>query len=75
MLLRLLPERPGALLVPAGLGVAAVRLAAAALRPPPWALTLVVVLAATAVRTESFARHARLGQPFPTPYLTTTEAP
>jgi low temperature requirement protein LtrA len=65
LLLRLLPERPGARLVPLGLAVAAaVGLATAALRPPPWALTLVVVLALTAVWTESFVRHARLGQPF-----------
>jgi low temperature requirement protein LtrA len=64
-LLRLLPERPGARLVPAGLVVAAVvSVTAAALRPPPWALTLVLLLALTAVWAESFARHARLGEPF-----------
>jgi len=64
-LLRLLPERPGARLVPAGLiGAAALAVVAAALRPPPWVLTLVLLLALTAVWTESFVRHARLGEPF-----------
>jgi hypothetical protein len=65
LLLRLLPERPGARLVPATLCAAAVVcLVAAALRPPPWALTLVLVLVLTAVWTESFVRHARSGLPF-----------
>jgi low temperature requirement protein LtrA len=64
-LLRLLPERRGARLVPAGLLAAAVlSVIAAALRPPPWVLTLVLLLALTAVWTESFVRHARLGEPF-----------
>lgn len=64
-LLRLLPERRGARLVPAGLLAAALlSVIATALRPPPWALTLVLLLALTAVWTESFVRHARLGQPF-----------
>lgn len=65
MLLELLPERRGARLVPAGLvAVALIAVAAAALQPPPWPLTLVLVLALTAVWTESFVRHARLGEPF-----------
>ena len=64
-LLRLVPERSGARLVPTGLVAAAlVSVIAAALRPPPWALTLVLLLAHTAVWTESFVRHARLGEPF-----------
>ena len=64
-LLRLLPERRGARLVPTGLVAAAlVSVIAAALRPPPWALALVLLLAHTTVWTESFARHARLGEPF-----------
>jgi hypothetical protein len=64
-LLRLLPDRRGARLVPAGLlGAALLSIIATALRPPPWALTLVLLLALTAVWTESFVRHARLGQPF-----------
>ena len=67
-LLRLLPERPGARLVPAGLlGAAALSIGAAALRPPPWVLTLMLLLALTAVWTESFVRHARLGEPFVDP--------
>lgn len=67
-LLRLLPERPGARLVPAGFVVAAVfALGAAALRPAPWLLTLLLVLALSAVWAESFARHARLGDPFLAP--------
>ncbi len=67
-LLRLLPERPGVRLVPAGLlGAAALSIGAAALRPPPWVLTLVLLLALTAVWTESFVRHARLGAPFVDP--------
>jgi low temperature requirement protein LtrA len=64
-LIRLLPERRGDRLVPTGLVAAAlVSVIAAALRPPPWALTLVLLLALTAVWTESFVRHARLGEPF-----------
>ena len=64
-LLRLGPERSGARLVPTGLVAAAlVSVIAAALRPPPWALTLVLLLAHTAVWTESVVRHARLGVPF-----------
>ena len=64
-LLRLLPERRGARLVPTGLVAAAlVSVIAAALRPPPWALALVLLLALTTVWTESFVRHARLGEPF-----------
>lgn len=67
VLLRLLPERRGAQLVPVGLIVAAVvAVAAAALQPAPWVLTLVLVLALTAVWGESFVRHARLGEPFST---------
>jgi len=67
-LLRLLPERPGARAVPAGLlGAAALSIGAAALRPPPWVLILVLLLALTAVWTESFVRHARLGEPFVDP--------
>ncbi len=67
-LLRLLPERPSARLVPAGLlGAAALSIGAAALRPPPWVLILVLLLALTAVWTESFVRHARLGEPFVDP--------
>jgi low temperature requirement protein LtrA len=62
---RLLPERRGARLVPAGLLAGAlVSLVAAALRPPPWLLPLVLLLALTAVWPESFVRHARLGAPF-----------
>ena len=65
LLLRLLPERRGARLVPAGLVAAAlVSVIATALRPPPWVLTLVLLLVLTAVWTESFVRHARLGEPF-----------
>jgi low temperature requirement protein LtrA len=68
LLLRLLPERPGARLVPAGLVAAGlVALGAAALAPPPWVMALVLVLLLTAVWTESFVRHARLGQPFVDP--------
>src|SRR3954452_23651505 len=64
-LLRLLPERRGARLVPAGLLVAAhLSVIATAVRPPPWALTLVLLLALTAIWIESFVRHARLGEPF-----------
>jgi hypothetical protein len=62
---RLLPERRGARLVPMGLlGAALVSVIATALRPPPWVLTLVLLLALTAVWAESFVRHARLGEPF-----------
>jgi low temperature requirement protein LtrA len=65
VLLQLLPERRGARLVPAGLVAAAlVAVVTAALRPRPWALALVLLLALTAVWTESFVRHARLGEPF-----------
>jgi len=64
-LLRVLPERAGARLVPHSLVVAAlVAVGAAAVRPRPWILTLVLVLVLTAVWVESFARHARLGEPF-----------
>ena len=49
------------------LGAAALSIGAAALRPPPWVLILVLLLALTAVWTESFVRHARLGEPFVEP--------
>jgi low temperature requirement protein LtrA len=66
MLLRLLPQRRGARLVPASLVAAALIAAgAAALALRPWALALVLVLVLSAVWTESFVRHARLGEPFP----------
>lgn len=64
-LLRVLPERPGNRLVPLGFVVAAVvAVAAAAWRPAPWLLVLVLVLALSLAWTESFVRHARLGEPF-----------
>ncbi|MEZ5192159.1 MAG: low temperature requirement protein A [Nocardioides sp.] len=64
-LMRLLPERRGARLVPVSLlGAAVVALAAAAWAPSPWLLALVLVAALTAVWVESFVRHARLGDPF-----------
>lgn len=67
-LLRLLPERPGARLVPAGfLAAAAVSVGAAALRPAPWLLALVLVGVLSVVWWESFVRHARLGEPFVAP--------
>jgi low temperature requirement protein LtrA len=66
MLLQLLPHRRGARLVPASLIAAAlIAVGAAALALRPWALALVLVLVLTAVWTQSFVRHARLGEPFP----------
>ncbi len=64
-LVTLLPERAGVRRVPLSLvGAAALAVGAAAWQPQPWLLALVLVLALSGVWIESFARHARLGDPF-----------
>jgi low temperature requirement protein LtrA len=61
----LMPERPGAALVPYSLGAAAlVSLAAAAVHPAPWLLAATLLVLLMLVWTEAFVRHARLGEPF-----------
>lgn len=68
-LMLLLDARPGARLVPTSLaGAAALALLAAAVRPAPWLLALVLVVLLSAVWTESFVRHALLGEPFVEPH-------
>jgi low temperature requirement protein LtrA len=61
----LMPDRPGAALVPYSLGAAAlVSLVVAALHPPPWLLATTLLALLALVWTEAFVRHARLGEPF-----------
>jgi low temperature requirement protein LtrA len=61
----LMPERPGARLVPSSLVAAALlSLVTAALHPRPWLLAAVLLLLLTLVWGEAFVRHARLGEPF-----------
>lgn len=65
VIVSLMPERPGARLVPVSLSVAAlVALAASAAQPRPALLAGILVVLLTLVWVESFVRHARLGQPF-----------
>ena len=61
----LMPERPGARLVPFSLATAALlALVAAALHPRPWLLAAALLVLLTLVWVEAFVRHARLGEPF-----------
>jgi low temperature requirement protein LtrA len=65
VLVSLMPERPGAALVPYTLLAAALAsLVAAALHPRPWVLAATLLALLTAVWVEAFVRHARLGDPF-----------
>jgi low temperature requirement protein LtrA len=65
VIVSLMPERPGARLVPYSLVAAALAaLAAAAVHPRPWLLATVLVVLLSLVWVESFVRHARLGEPF-----------
>jgi low temperature requirement protein LtrA len=59
------PQRPGATLVPYSLVAAALAaLVAAAAHPPPWLLAAVLFTLLSLVWIEAFTRHARLGDPF-----------
>jgi low temperature requirement protein LtrA len=65
VIVALMPERPGARLVPYTLAAAAVAaLVAAALHPRPWVLAATLLALLTLVWVEAFVRHARLGEPF-----------
>jgi low temperature requirement protein LtrA len=65
VIVSLIPERPGARLVPHSLVAAAVAaVVAAAAHPRPWLLAAVFVVLLTLVWIEAFVRHARLGEPF-----------
>jgi hypothetical protein len=61
----LVPQRPGARLVPYSLvAVALAALVAAAVHPRPWLLAAILVALLSLVWIEAFVRHARLGDPF-----------
>jgi low temperature requirement protein LtrA len=65
VIVRLMPDRPGARLVPYSLAAAGlVALVVAAFHPRPWVLATTVLALLTLVWTEAFVRHARLGEPF-----------
>ncbi|MEO5748562.1 MAG: low temperature requirement protein A [Ornithinibacter sp.] len=65
VIVSLMPPRPGARLVPVTVSLAAVgALVTAAAQPPPWLFAVVLIALLSAVWTEAFVRHARLGEPF-----------
>jgi low temperature requirement protein LtrA len=65
VIVSLVPQRPGARLVPYSLVAAALAaLVVAAVHPRPWLLAAVLVALLSLVWIEAFVRHARLGDPF-----------